>query len=58
MKKTTLGHVALRFPPKGGQPGHHVARGLLPLHCIPSARWRFGFGIFRRGPWLALGLAG
>jgi len=53
-----LGHVALEFPPGGGQPKRHVVLGLLPLGCSPSARWRFGLGIHKHGPRLALGLAG
>ena len=58
MKKTTLGHSALGFPPEGGQPKRHVALGLFPLRCSPSARWRFDVGTARLGPQLALGLAG
>jgi len=52
-----LEHVAFGFPPEDEQSKRHVALGMLPLCCSPSARWRFGLGIARYGPRLALGLA-
>ena len=58
MKKTMLGHVALGFPPEGGQLKRNMVLGLLPLRCSPSARWLFGVGIARHGPRLALDLQG
>ena len=58
MKKTTLRHVALEFPPEGGQPKRHMALGLLPLLCSPRVRWHFGLGTARHDPRLALNLAG
>jgi len=45
--------MALGFPPEGGQPKHHMALGLLSLHCSLNARWRFGLGTARNGPRLA-----
>jgi hypothetical protein len=58
IKKTTLGHVTLGFSPEGKQPKRHVALGLLPVGCSPSATWRFGLGTHRHGPRLALGWQG
>ena len=58
MKKTTLGHTTLGFPPKGEQPKRHVALGLLPLRCSLSPRWRFDLNTTRHDPRLALSLAG
>jgi len=58
MKKITLGHVALGFPPESGQPKRHVALGLLPLGCSSSATWCFGLDTHRHSPRLALGLVG
>jgi hypothetical protein len=49
MKKIMLGHVALGFPPEGGQHRRHVVHGLLPLRCSPSVRWHFGLGPARHG---------
>jgi len=57
-KKTTLGHMTLEFLPGGEQPKSHVVLGLLSLGCSPSAKWRFGLGIHKQDPRLALGLAG
>jgi hypothetical protein len=56
--KTMLGHVALGFPPEGGQPKRHVALDLLPLRYSPSTRWRLGLGNARHGPRLVLGQVG
>jgi len=45
MKKTLLEHVALGFPPEGGQRKCHMVLGLLPLGCSPSARWCFDWAL-------------